>query len=131
MHERLRQTVAWLLDAAKGFGVKVVNPGGVEQWKQGKGKLAGWDDRVDHFGVTPRQIACGLARAVDELRLPHPIHLHGMNLGVPGNWEATLEGMKALDGHRLHLAHIQFHSYGGRPIRRETSIPRSARWPSM
>ncbi|MGC8643266.1 MAG: formylmethanofuran dehydrogenase subunit A [Isosphaeraceae bacterium] len=111
--ERLRQTVAWLLDATKGFGVKVVNPGGVEQWKQGKKKLSTWDDRVDHFDVSPRQIALGLARAVQELRLPHPIHLHGMNLGIPGNWETTLEGMKAVEGHRLHLAHIQFHSYGG------------------
>jgi formylmethanofuran dehydrogenase subunit A len=112
---RLRQTVAWLLGAAKGYGVKVVNPGGVEQWKQGKKKLAGWDDRVDHFDVTPRQIACGLARAVDELRLPHPVHLHGLNLGLPGNWTDTLEGMKAVEGHRVHLAHIQFHSYGGQP----------------
>jgi formylmethanofuran dehydrogenase subunit A len=111
--ERLRQTVAWLLDSSKGFGVKVVNPGGVEQWKQGKSKLAAWDERVDHFGVTPRQIAVGLARAVDELGLPHPVHMHGMNLGVPGNWQTTLEGMRALDGHRVHMAHIQFHSYGG------------------
>ena len=112
-HVRLRQTVAWLLESAKGFGVKVVNPGGVEQWKQGGTRLAAWDDRVDRFGVTPRQIALGLARAVDELGLPHPVHLHGMNLGVPGNWETTLEGMRALDGHRVHMAHIQFHSYGG------------------
>ena len=54
--ERLRQTVAWLLEAAKGFGVKVVNPGGVEQWKQGGTRLAAWDDRVDRFGVTPRRL---------------------------------------------------------------------------
>ncbi|MFO0890449.1 MAG: formylmethanofuran dehydrogenase subunit A [Isosphaeraceae bacterium] len=111
--EGLRQTVAWLLDCAKGFGVKVVNPGGVEQWKQGGAKISSWDDRVDHFDVTPRQIALGLARAVDQLGLPHPVHLHGMNLGLPGNWATALEGMKAVEGHRLHLAHIQFHSYGG------------------
>ena len=111
--ERLRQTVAWLLEAAGGYGVKVVNPGGVEQWKQGKGRLASWDDRVDHFDVSPRQIARELARAVDDLGLPHPIHMHGLHLGMPGNWETTLEGMKVVEGHRLHLAHIQFHSYGG------------------
>ena len=111
--QRLRQAVAWLLSCSKGFGVKVVNPGGVEQWKQGGTRLAAWDDRVDHFGVTPRQIVTALARAVDDLRLPHPVHLHGMNLGIPGNWETTLEGMRALDGHRAHMAHIQFHSYGG------------------
>lgn len=112
---RIEQTVAWLLDSAKGFGVKAVNPGGVEQWKQGGGRLAGWDDRVDHFNVSPRGIVKALARAVDALKLPHPLHFHGMNLGVPGNWSQTLEGMKAVEGARLHLAHIQFHSYGGSP----------------
>jgi formylmethanofuran dehydrogenase subunit A len=111
--ERLRHAVAWLLDCAKGFGVKVVNPGGVEQWKQNRVRISSWDDRVDHFEVTPREIALGLARAVEQLELPHPVHMHGMNLGLPGNWETTLEGMKAVEGHRAHLAHIQFHSYGG------------------
>jgi formylmethanofuran dehydrogenase subunit A len=32
-----------------------------------------------------------------------------------GNWITTLETMKALEGRRAHLAHIQFHSYGGEP----------------
>jgi len=111
------RAVGWLLDAAKGFGVKAVNPGGVEQWKQGGSRIAGWDDRVDHFDVSPREIVVALARAVDSLGLPHPLHLHGLNLGIAGNWEHALEGMRALDGHRAHLAHIQFHSYGGSPDR--------------
>ena len=47
------------------------------------------------------------------------MHLHGLNLGLPGNGATTLETLKALDGHRAHLAHIQFHSYGGdAPTRR-------------
>ena len=41
------------------------------------------------------------------------MHLHGLNLGLPGNARTTLETLQALDGHRAHLAHIQFHSYGG------------------
>lgn len=110
---RLRDHIAWLLSATRAFGVKVVNPGGVERWKQAQGAPAGWDDVVPHFGVTPRRIVCELASAVDELGLPHPVHLHGMNLGIPGNWESTLESMRALDGRRAHFAHIQFHSYGG------------------
>ena len=112
---RLRDYVAWLLGATRGFGVKVVNPGGVETWKQGRGNVTSLDDIVDHFKVTPRQILTELARAVDELKLPHPVHVHGPNLGLPGNWETTLDTMRALDGHRAHLAHIQFHSYGGMP----------------
>ena len=54
-----------------------------------------------------------VARAVDALRLPHSVHLHCNNLGMPGNWRTTLETMKTLGDSRGHLAHIQFHSYGG------------------
>jgi formylmethanofuran dehydrogenase subunit A len=50
-----------------------------------------------------------------DLRLPHAVHIHCNNLGVAGNWKTTLETMKALDGRNGHLAHVQFHSYGGRP----------------
>jgi formylmethanofuran dehydrogenase subunit A len=32
---------------------------------------------------------------------------------MPGNWQTTLETMKSLEGHRGHITHIQFHSYGG------------------
>jgi formylmethanofuran dehydrogenase subunit A len=109
----LRDYVAWVVGAARAYGVKVVNPGGIESWKQGHGALASLDDRVPHFDVTPREIMVELARTADELKLPHPIHLHTPQLGMPGNWSTTLEAFQALDGHRAHLAHIQFHSYGG------------------
>src|SRR5262249_58970503 len=54
-----------------------------------------------------------LARIADDLQLPHPVHLHCNKLGVPGNYETTIETMKVLQGHRAHLAHLQFHAYGG------------------
>jgi formylmethanofuran dehydrogenase subunit A len=111
----VERAVAWLLGSARGFGVKAVNPGGVEQWKLGGSRLADWDDRVDGFGVSPREIVVALAEAVDALGLPHALHFHGLNLGIAGNWEQTLEGMKALQGRRVHMAHVQFHSYGGSP----------------
>ena len=57
--------------------------------------------------------SAGVAQAANELRLPHPVHIHCNNLGMPGNWTTTLETMKALEGHRGHITHIQFHSYGG------------------
>ncbi len=114
--DRLRNFVAWMLGATKALGIKVVNPGGVEAWKGGGGgRPATLDDEVPHFGVSPRQILVELARAAGDLGLPHPMHLHGLNLGLPGNSGITLETMQALDGHRAHLAHIQFHSYGGVP----------------
>jgi formylmethanofuran dehydrogenase subunit A len=111
--ERLRGYLAWLLGATRGFGLKAVNPGGVEQWKQGRGTLAQLDEEVSGFGVTPRAILVELARAADELALPHPLHVHGLRLGIPGCAAATLELLQALDGHRLHLAHVQFLSYDG------------------
>jgi len=54
-----------------------------------------------------------LARIVDELGLPHPMHIHQNNLGVPGNVGSTIETMNMLQGRRAHLAHLQFHAYGG------------------
>ena len=112
--ERLQAFVGWLLGAAKGYAAKLVNPGGVEVWKHhASGNVSGVDEIVDHFGVTPRQIVREMARAVDALRLPHPVHIHANNLGMPGNWTTTLDTMNALEGHRAHMTHIQFHSYGG------------------
>lgn len=112
--QKLKAFVGWLLSATKGFAPKLVNPGGVEVWKHhASGNVHGLDDEVDHFRVTPRQIISHMAAAADELALPHPVHIHCNNLGVPGNWQTTLETMKALEGRRGHLTHIQFHSYGG------------------
>lgn len=108
--------LGWLLNATKGYGIKVVNPGGVENWKnRANGNVKSLDDIVDGFGITPRDIIRGVAGAVDGLELPHSVHIHGNNLGLPGNWSTTLETMKALEGYRGHLTHIQFHSYGGDP----------------
>ncbi len=112
--EDLKSFVGWLLGAAKGYTAKLVNPGGVEVWKQrSAGNVATIDTVVDHFDVSPRQIIREMARTVDDLRLPHAVHIHCNNLGLPGNWQTTLETMRALEGHRGHITHIQFHSYGG------------------
>jgi formylmethanofuran dehydrogenase subunit A len=106
--------MAWLLSAAKAYAPKFVNPGGVEVWKSKQGgNVHGLDDKVDHFDVTPRQIVREVAAAAAELNLPHPLHIHCNNLGMPGNWLTTLETMQALEGRRGHITHIQFHSYGG------------------
>jgi formylmethanofuran dehydrogenase subunit A len=113
--DRLRAFVAWLLGAAKAYAVKLVNPGGVEQWKSGKDNLHDLDTPVEHFGVTARQILTELAQTAMDLGLPHPVHIHCNNLGLPGNWKTTLATMQALEGRRAHLTHIQFHSYGGEP----------------
>ena len=110
--EKIKRYVAWLLHSLKGFGLKLVNPGGVEQWKYGK-DVEGLDEKVNHFDVTPRQILQALTWVNEELGLPHSIHIHANRLGVPGNYQVTLETMRALEGKRVHMAHVQFHSYVG------------------
>jgi formylmethanofuran dehydrogenase subunit A len=117
---RLRDFVAWLLNATGGFACKLVNPGGVENWKAGARNVSSIDDVVHGFGITPRDILRELARTSEELRLPHAVHIHGNNLGLPGNWSTTLDTMRALEGHRGHLTHIQFHSYAGNAAEQET-----------
>lgn len=108
--------IGWLLKTAKAFGLKAVNPGGIEQWKEAKRQtITNLDQKVDYFQVTPREILRELTAAADRLHLPHSLHIHCNNLGMPGNWTTTLETMKAVEANRAHMAHIQFHSYGGGP----------------
>jgi formylmethanofuran dehydrogenase subunit A len=110
--QAVRDYAGWLLGAAKGSAIKLVNPGGVEAWKFG-GNVKDLRTVVEPYGVTAAQIITGLARAAGELKLPHPVHIHCNNLGVPGNWSTTLETMKLLDGQAGHITHVQFNSYGG------------------
>jgi formylmethanofuran dehydrogenase subunit A len=107
----IKDYIAWTMHAAQAIAVKVVNPGGISAFKFNQRKLD-LDEQHVHYGVTPRQILLSLARGLQELGVPHPLHVHGCNLGVPGNVETTLETIRAAEGLPLHLTHIQFHSYG-------------------
>ncbi len=113
--ERARQYVAWLLKATGGYAVKIVNPGGVEQWKNGSRNVTGLDDAVGGGKATPRRILETLTDAANALQLPHPVHIHCNGLGQAGNVETTLATMQTLAGRRAHLTHLQFHAYGGGP----------------
>ena len=107
----VRDYVGWTIDATKAMGVKVVNPGGISAFKFNQRKLDVDEDHV-HWRVTPRQVVHTLAKALRELGVPHPLHIHGSNLGVAGNIESTLETIAALEGLPAHLTHVQFHAYG-------------------
>ncbi|MDD1702684.1 MAG: formylmethanofuran dehydrogenase subunit A [Methanoregula sp.] len=114
--------IAWLLKVTKGFGVKVVNPGGTAAWAWGMNCL-GIEDHVPYFEITPHEILSGLMAANEYLGLPHSIHVHQNNLGNPGNYPTTLESLKLAEGVKthnkfgreqvMHSTHLQFHSYGG------------------
>jgi formylmethanofuran dehydrogenase subunit A len=116
---KLAAFVAWGLRASKGYGVKIVNPGGGEAWGFGS-NVKGLNDPVPNFDVTPAEIILGLAQANELLRLPHSIHLHFNNTGKPGNYATaieTLELLKRIKPTRMrqvvHVAHMQFSGYGG------------------
>ena len=103
--------VAWTIHAARAMGVKVVNPGGISAFKFNQRKLD-LDEKNNGYGITPRNILAALLDALDALGVPHPLHIHGCNLGVPGNYRTTLDTIAAAEGKPLHLTHVQFHSYG-------------------
>ena len=103
--------VAWTLHASQCIGIKVVNPGGISAFKF-NGRKLDLDEPNPHYGVTPRRILQALTRALADLGVPFPLHVHGCNLGVPGNVSTTLDTMRAPEGVPMHLTHIQFHSYG-------------------
>ena len=103
--------VAFILKATQCIGIKVVNPGGINAFKFNQRAL-NVDENSVRYKITPRKIVRLLARAVYELGVPHPLHVHCSNLGVPGNFKSTIETIKAAEGLPVHITHIQFHSYG-------------------
>lgn len=102
--------VAWLLHATQCIGIKVVNAGGIHAFKYDQRRLD--VDETGPTGTNPRAIIATLSKAVHELGITFPLHVHASNLGVPGNFSSTLSTMAAADGLPIHLTHIQFHSYG-------------------
>jgi len=116
--EECAKHVAWMLDITKGYAIKIVNPGGLESWGFGH-NVHSIDDQVANFCITPREIICGLAKVNALLNLPHSIHLHTNNLGLPGNYTTTLDTMKALESVPYngkpvgHITHLQFASFAG------------------
>jgi formylmethanofuran dehydrogenase subunit A len=107
----IRDYAAWTVAATQALAVKVVNPGGIAAFKF-NGRKLDLDEPGPHYGVTPRQILVALADALTALGVPHPVHVHGCNLGVAGNAATTLATIEGLEGRPVHLTHLQFHSYG-------------------
>ena len=107
----IRDHVAWTLQSTKALGLKVINAGGVAAFKDNV-RAFSFDDVVPHYGVSSRTIVKTLQRAVSDLGVPHPLHIHCNNLGLPGNYETALATIEAAEDLPLHLAHLQFYGYG-------------------
>ncbi len=108
---QINDYVAWVLQATRCLGLKVINAGGGEAFKH-NARQFGLDDEVPDYGISSRAILQALQRAVCELHVPHPVHVHCNNLGIPGNIDTALATMEAAQGLPMHLAHIQFYGYG-------------------
>ncbi|MEM0313467.1 MAG: formylmethanofuran dehydrogenase subunit A [Candidatus Bathyarchaeia archaeon] len=122
-YDKCAAFVAWMLRATKGYCIKLVNPGGVEAWAW-RSNVKNLKDPVPHFEITPEEIIIGLGTVNEILRLPHSIHLHTNLLGLPGNFEITIESSELLKNVKanpskgvrkqsIHITHTQFSAYGG------------------
>lgn len=99
------------LAATKGIGVKCINAGAAMAFKHNVRSFA-LDDVVPAYNLSSRTIVETLQQAVMDLGIPHPLHLHTNNLGIGGNVETAIATIEAARGKPLHLAHLQFYSYG-------------------
>ena len=77
--------MAFILKATQSLGIKVVNPGGINAFKFNQRAL-NVDEKSKYYDITPREIVSKLTRAIYDLGVPHPLHVHCSNLGIPGNF---------------------------------------------
>jgi len=131
--EKAAAYVAWMMNVHKAYGIKCVNPAGVENWGWAK-NVHSLDEPNIHFEVTSREVIHGLAQINEMLGMPISLHLHANNLGHPGNWEITKDSLAITsDVHpnpkmdvnwpktkkdprreqSVYLAHAQFSAFGG------------------
>ena len=131
--ERAIAYVSWMMKTHKTYGVKCVNPAGVENWGWGK-NVSSLDEANTHFEITPREIIKGLSEINERLGMPMPLHLHANNLGHPGCYTIAKESLKIPDGIKpgqnmevewaetkmnpaknrsVYLAHLMFNSFAG------------------
>ena len=109
--DAVRDLVALNVAQSRALGVKCINAGGASAFKDGVLKLA-LDDEIPVYGLTTRRIMGSLLDAVEAIGVPHPLHVHCNNLGLPGADDSFVETLEAAEGRRIHFAHAQFYAYG-------------------
>ncbi|MEL7047753.1 MAG: formylmethanofuran dehydrogenase subunit A [Pseudomonadota bacterium] len=103
--------VAWMLGQSRALGAKTINPGGVAALKANV-RTFELDDVIPEYGVSSRAISAAMRTALTTLGVPHPLHLHTHNLGLPGSIDTALATIESAEGQPMHLAHLQFYAYG-------------------
>ena len=89
-YERAKQIVAWYVWAAKSYGVKAVNPGGVAAWKYGKDAKQLTEPISGYQTLTPGNIVTNLAKMVEELGIAAPAAFALQRLGQAGQHQDDL-----------------------------------------
>ena len=117
---QINDYVAFILNATHSIGIKVVNPGGINAFKFNQRSLD-VNEKSNYYNITPNDVITKLTKAIHDLGIPHPLHVHCSNLGIPGNFISTIKTIKAAKGLPIHLTHIQFHSYGNNGDRKFSS----------
>ncbi|WP_018043465.1 formylmethanofuran dehydrogenase subunit A [Methylobacterium sp. 88A] len=107
----VRDLVALSVATSRGLGVKCINAGGASAFKDGMLNLS-LDEEIPVYGLSTRKIMNALLDAVEEIGVPHPLHVHANNLGIPGADDSFVATMEAAEGRRIHFAHAQFYAYG-------------------
>ena len=107
----VRDLVALTVATSRALGVKCINAGGASAFKDGALSLS-LDDEIPVYGLSTRKIMSALLDAVEEIGVPHPLHVHCNNLGIPGADDSFVATLEAAEGRRIHFAHAQFYAYG-------------------
>ncbi|GJE60297.1 formylmethanofuran dehydrogenase subunit A [Methylobacterium trifolii] len=107
----VRDLVALNVATTRALGVKCINAGGASAFKDGALRLS-LDDEIPVYGLSTRKIMGSLLDAVEEIGVPHPLHVHCNNLGLPGADDSFVATLDAAEGRRIHFAHAQFYAYG-------------------
>lgn len=109
-----RAIVQQLLAQCGALGIKAVNPAAISAWRRNPSQdhINSIDDTIAGTSVSPRVVLELLTDAHEQLKLAHPTHIHGPQLGEPGNVDITLDMCKSIAGRRFHLAHLQYYAYG-------------------
>jgi len=107
----VRDLVTHTLAHSRALGVKCINAGGASAFKDGVLRLS-LDDEIPVYGLSTRTIMTALLDAVDAIKVPHPLHVHCNNLGLPGADDSFVATLEAAEGRRIHFAHAQFYAYG-------------------
>jgi formylmethanofuran dehydrogenase subunit A len=107
----VRDLVALNVATSRALGVKCINAGGASAFKDGALTLS-LDDEIPTYGLSTRKIMTALLDAVEEIGVPHPLHVHCNNLGLPGSDNSFVATLEAAEGRRIHFAHAQFYAYG-------------------